>query len=322
MNREFSAEAIDVRGAFDGTLLDELVHAICAVQPVVESLAATVGVRLPSTRWLISGDFANDVMQELGSSGPTFTTGRLGGDVAAKTLRNRLGTGHVIALNGALLLNPHDRCGLADHVFLAAHELTHVLQQEVRRQSGVMEGVPVPSETIRQSWRSVARIVGDEYRADRIAAAAVKQVASVSDSDGITRPAGIADTWVLNHLAGMEALALSLHPALPDLVQSYREWTIPLDALVRRLVIYTEQVATALAHWQATCDELDVVDSWALGDFDQGPATSLYLKPLWEPICRCLHEQSLIPLINSRLESRNSSQPARRPSKRSGALSA
>jgi hypothetical protein len=303
VNAGQSGPSIEVDGSFDDALLGELTAAIEAVHPVIDSLAGTADAQLPTTRWLVSGDFATDVRRILGTpSGASFTTDRLGGEVAAKTLRSGQGRERVIALNGTLLLDEQDRRNLADHVFLAAHELTHVMQEEVRQLSGVMEGVPIPSETLRQGWRSVTRIVGDEYRADMVAGAVLKQVASVTDADGSTRPATIADTWALFHLGGLEAIVLDLHPVLPDLVQSYREWMIPLDALVQRLVTYTEQVATAVAHWQATCDHLDIADPWSLGDLPGAPAAELYVRPLWEPIYGQLRAQPLVPTVGELAE--------------------
>lgn len=287
---------IEVHGRHDNQLLSELLVAIKAVRPVLGGIAATSDVELPTTRWVVCEDFAREVGELIAHlGGPSFTTERLGGEVAAKTLRDAHSYDRVIALNGPLLLDPSDRRNNADHVFLAAHEMTHVLQEAVRRRSGVMESVPLPSETIRQGWRRVTRIVADEYRADIVAAKVLSKIASVTEVDGTTRPASIVETWALNHLGGAESVIVGLHPTLPDLIQSYRDWNISLDAMLQRLYSYTEQVATVLAHWQATCDILHVPDPWALGDIPTAPASSLYVRPLWEPICRRLREQPILP---------------------------
>jgi hypothetical protein len=284
---EFSGPVIDVRGRHNERGLDELIQAIRAVYPALTALATQAsGIGMPPTRLVVCDDFAADVDALIRREGaPAFTTDRLGGEVAAKTLWDPdIDGGRLIALNGRLLLDPADPRTPADQVFLVAHELSHVIQEEVRRRSGVMVGVPVPSETIRQSWRSITRIVADEYRADRIAAALLGRVVSVGDPTSATRAATIADTWALNHLAGAEAVIVDLHPALPDLVQAYREWQIPLDALLHRLGQYSEQVMTVLAHWQATCDALEIPEPCTLGEIPSAPATAMYVRPLWEPL--------------------------------------
>lgn len=68
-------------------------------------------------------------------------------------------------------------------IFLLAHELTHPLINRMRVASGVLDGVPVRSETPTQAARSITRGASDEYRTDRFASVILGLFASV-DQDG------------------------------------------------------------------------------------------------------------------------------------------
>jgi hypothetical protein len=292
-----SAEGIvEARGVVSATLHAELRDAISAVASPIGALANEAGVAMPPVRWCVCDDFIGEVTAHLRSSGGSsaFSAERLGGLVTAKTMPDLATGGHLIALNGTLLADPDAARSLADHVFLAGHELSHVLQTAVRNQSGVMIGAPFPSRTARQSWRSVVRIVADEYRADLIAAQLVSALVTVSPDGGDRRPATIIDTFGMGHLEATEGVVQGLVPKLPDLVDSYRGCEIPLEQLLQGLARFTEQTLTALAHWQATCDVLRLTHDFDV-DLPACRASELYVRPLWKTINSAIQQTSILP---------------------------
>jgi hypothetical protein len=295
-----SEPEIEVRGDQSGRGLDELLLAVRSAHPQVARLAADQArVEMPPVRFIVSEDFVADVGALIGSeAGTTFTADRMGGTVAAKTLDDpdQLGR-RLILLNGELLVGSTDARTLADQVFLVGHELTHVVQTEVRQRSGVMLGIPIPSETSQQRIRSMVRTAVDEYRADLVALLILGSTVSVTGDTGEGRPANVADTWALSHLVGAEDAILALHRTAPDLVYRYRIHALTLGELLHQLTSMTDQFLTLLAHYQGTCDSLGIEDPWALGKIPSAPATSLYVRPTWDPIAACARAQPLLPSV-------------------------
>lgn len=261
-------------------------EAIELVVPVLDALGASVEVDLLETKWLLSDDFTADVANILaGGAGSEFTTDRLGGTVAAKTMVDPAKPdARVIVLNLPHVLGQDQPRSVADYIFLAAHEYCHVLQQSSRLAGGLPTTEPESDTPIHRSWRAIGRVVGDEYRADVVAGHVLAQLVTATDGTDSSRQASIADTFSLDHLAAAEDVILGLHPLLPDLVDSYRTREIDLEDLVRNLVRITEQALTQLAHWNAVCDLLGIDEPWDLGEIPNAAASQLYLRSNWQPL--------------------------------------
>lgn len=282
--------AIRLEGSVTASAASPLSDAIAAVEPALDYVVSGLaGEAFAPVTWVITDDFANSVAGVLDPTGAMeFTTDRVGGEVVAKTMRD--GDGYSIVLNAELLCG--DAPDLTSLVFLAAHELTHVAQYQLRDVADIR--LDLPDGEIRRSAHLIMHLAANEYRADRVAALVVANGVSVRDEAGETRQASILDTFAGGHISAAEDVAASMHSQLPDIVMDYRLHRMPLMEAVTRVVQFTDQAATVLGHWQALCDVVGVEEPWSLGELPHLEATDLYLRPLWDPVRDLIHDTPLI----------------------------
>jgi hypothetical protein len=273
----------------------DLTAAIELVEPVLTAIAEDLnGQRLSPVRWVICDDFTAEVAAHLDPSGAaSYTGGRVGGEVAAKTMADAANSGYAIYLNGPQLCDGDEVHNMASLIFLIAHELTHVLQYDTRSISPTDQ---IDRSTIRRAARQLGRYAIDEYRADTTGFTLLAHVASVTDqSTGDTRPAGPLDTFALGHLAGFEDALAGMYPRLAGTVEDYQNHRMTLEDLLNVVIPFTDQFVTLAAHWHAVCGGLEISDPWIMGEIATSSATELYAKPLWTPFEAYLNERLVLP---------------------------
>lgn len=287
---------IEVRGSPDLPLLANLTDIIDQVEPVFDGLAESSSIPHQQPTWIVCDEFENDVEELIREEVPdaSFQADRLGGTVVGKLL-NMPGDDRVVALNGKYLLDPSENWNSGDYLLIVAHELTHVLQAEARSMESILRVDDQDGHWIRRTWRSAVGHAADEYRADVLAAAVLGKIATSDHSDGTSRAASITDTVFLGNLGSAHEAIQSLHPKLPDIVDSYRTHTISLDELVMAVMKTTQQLLIVLGHASAICEELGMPEFlWENELVVSERATDLYVKPLWQPILQVLQEQPVL----------------------------
>jgi hypothetical protein len=280
------------------------VSRISDLDPVLATLASTVhrGIAgFADQYWapnvevelIWTTKFVSTVQEVLDSAypgdgvGPGYTAERLGGIAVAKNISMTEDSSHVaIVVNRNVLGTASDELTVSS-IFLLAHELTHPLINRMRAASGVLDGVQFPSRTPTECARSIARTAIDEYWADRFASIVLGALASV-DRDGERVPlhqghlhGGVGG--YRNQLA--QVLDSHIDSDWPDLIQSYQEGYVSLDAMWGRVLMETDQVVTLLAHGQA-CEDGDPEGTEHLidGTIENDPGLVHYFHPAWKRI--------------------------------------
>lgn len=252
-------------------------------------------LRIPAAR--VTAVLADEFEQEVRRWLPfgDFEAERIGGQAVGKNLcQDSECRDIVIVFDAALWREPGDE---VDRLFRAAiigHELAHPIQSRAAYASGAMDGVELPSITPHEAFRSAGRILANEYRADRLAELVVGQMATADLGDG-PRPYA---TWNFRNTSYMDALIAQLsaaYPAWPDLVDRYRDWEIPLEAMFVGLATQIDQTLTLLFHAQAFADAAGadqlLLDSPQLAAL---PASRLYLAPALAPFMAVVRQTPIL----------------------------
>jgi hypothetical protein len=188
----------------------------------------------------------------------------------------------------------HDRWAA---VGMLAHELAHPVLTRARRVSGVLDGVPRPSHTPTEIARSLSRIASDEYKADVIADMLLERSATTI-IDGVASPVRTWDVHGRNYIDGVHGLFARLHPQLPDVVQSYREWRLDLMSMWVEVVRQSEAIVTAFMHARAHADEaaapVAILEAESIRDL---PFVRLYLADTIPPYLAAVRDGPLVPAI-------------------------
>lgn len=273
----------------------DLVSHITWVHAVIAAVADRFGAGDIHVDLVLADDFvaATQEILDLGNGGSasTFTTERLGGETVAKNLPLSDDGSHVaIVMNRQLLSGSGDVA--AHSAYLVAHELMHPVLNWLRHESGVLDGVVVPSSTPQEIARSIARIISDEYRADRIASVILGQFACVTEGgQEVPLNAGhiFGDSYTQQFL---QVLDDRVWPGWADAVNAYRVHATDLDAMWQRIVMDTDQTLTLLAHAQAVADASDL-DGPLDGEAASHEGVVLYLEPVWESFLAAYDEHRL-----------------------------
>lgn len=252
---------------------------------VVSQLRSAARIPASSVTALLTDDFVGSVERhycpypgEMPTPG-WFSSERLGGKAGAKCLDQTGDSSRVTIVFDSEPWEHAEDPGLrAEAIATVSHELVHVVLDRGRHACGAMDGVILPSVTGPERARSISRIVADEYRADAISDAMV--AATVTTGEERTPARGLV--WQLrqdDYVIAVQTVLAEAHPGWPDLVDSYRDWKIPLEEMWGQLSRSTEQVLTILAHAQAHADSGDDGEILDRPDIAATPAASLYLQP-------------------------------------------
>lgn len=209
-----------------------------------------------------------------------YVAERFGGRAAAKCLDQTSDASHVIVVfdSSSWRSSSSDALSRAKGFGALAHEFSHIVINRARYDSGVMEGVILPSVTGHEWARSLSRMLADEYRVDRIAdyvVSACIQVSGGEAPDGLEWKVGRDD-----YLAAAAEVLATVHPGWADLVDEYRNWRIPMDEMWGRIQHAFEQVLTLLVHAQAHADAARAGEVFQMAELADRPAIHLYLGPL------------------------------------------
>lgn len=242
-----------VAPSLPGAAVDAFRTDVAFLSSVFDSLRSNLDLPSAAVRVVLADDFVGEVERHLRGpfrveEGGAFTTERVGGVVAAKTL-DQVGdaSDFVIVFNASLwtyATDPETRLTLAH---LVAHELAHPIIDRTRHVSGVMDGVLIPSVAGLEAAASMARIMVGEYRADRLADEVVSRYITAS-ADGEVKPAFIWMTMADTYRENLESVLGRAHPSWPDIVQEYREWRMPLDQMYGTITSLLDQTMTAVVH--------------------------------------------------------------------------
>jgi hypothetical protein len=258
-----------------------------------------IGLSPTKVRLVVADDFRDAVRENWGVTGdePEFEPARLGGIVAAKNLpQDELYESVVIVFDAQACEVADDESGSKKlaHAFLLAHELTHPLLSRVRALSRVHAATDADGEI---SPRGIARVIADEYRADRFADLIISRLLRAT-VNGADKP---ATQWLLvgePYTAWAASVLEQTYPQWPDLVDSYRLRRLSLVEMWDRLRSNLGQVLTTLTHVQALMDSHDDVNGEAPRDVLPSMVVShrgadLYLLPC-QRVFEVLRQQPLI----------------------------
>ncbi len=223
-----------------------------------------------------------------------YDTERFGGTVAAKTMPITDDHKEVrILFNGQLWTHGDDRSKLIA-LKSALHEMAHALIGTLRWQSGALDGVTFPSRTPAEYARSIVRIAAEECRVEMLCALVLSKIAT-TEKDGVSRPIRPTDLEIGFYRDRLkEILDSKIHPGWPDLIQSYREYQIPLDKAWLQIVNETGQALTLLAFCEAEAESLERQPP-LFDELEQHRGAKLYLAPAWGEVSIVLKSQSVIP---------------------------
>lgn len=226
---------------------------------------------------VLADDFAAEVEHHQPFGG-RFDTARVGGSITVgKNLDQASDASAVVIVLDASFWRDDDPASRMRALVILAHELAHPMLSRASHAAGAMDGVELPSVTPREGARSGARIMADEYRADRLAEMVAGELGSIEVA-GITRP---HRTWITSESDYGDALATALaaaHPGWPDTVDRYRDHQITIEEMWGAIVQAVDQTLTLLFHAQALADAADSgVEILALPELRDLPAVRLYL---------------------------------------------
>lgn len=182
-----------------------------------------------------------------------YSLERVAGSVAAKTLyRDEAKSSAVIVLGGDLftIADPQSPAVLLQ-VFVAAHELAHVLIDRTRACGGPpMEPTGLPWEASR--W--MARYAIEEYHADRVAEVLPGTFISLS-TEGQAEPVPASQTDIGGDELGWVSSAMD---AVEDFTKGIHRYRLVGNSVLESMWVEsqtkTSQILNALAHGQATAD--------------------------------------------------------------------
>jgi hypothetical protein len=243
-------------------------------------------------------EFLAAAAARLGHQPQPYTTDRVGGQAAAKNITLADDASEIAVVINADL----HQFAVPDHeahsLFIATHELTHPLLTRLRVASGANGRIPPPATAAADVARGIVAGAVDEYRCDRVADAVLGALATMT-VNGETRPLRVSDLYAgIGHFDGLrELMDTHVHPAWPDLVQSYREGRIGLEEMWQRLIIASDQTLTALAHAEAEAAAAEVPGP-ADGACADHPGMRLYLTPAWSAIMTAAEAHPLVPALD------------------------
>jgi hypothetical protein len=269
-----------------------------AQEQALRSLAATIHAALEhlaqeqqipdvEVTVVVAGDFASEVgtilRQQGDGSDAQFSTERIGGVVVGKCIAlNDDFSKQVVVIDGMGWINP-DPAAQAQSIASLVHELAHVVIDRARHASGALDGVPATPYNGVDMAREIARTAATEFRADLIANAVLRVLASTSDGDGVTRPLTIYDLCGDSHCDELRrTLDAVVHPGWPDTVQRYREHHMTLPQLWEDIASSTGGVFNLLAHGEAHADAGSA--SSPLETLRAHRGVELYLGPAWQAL--------------------------------------
>lgn len=286
----------------DTPVVEEIEAVAAGFSDAFDGVALSLGIEIGSTRLILATDFeaeVNATNQEIAHQNsqhrpPHFSTERLGGIVAGKTLAHDLSYRDASILVASTLIKWEERTAFAMGVGLLAHELAHVLVGRARWASGALVGVEFPSITGAECARSIARVASEEYRVTLLANIALGNVVSIQIDNAATRPVTVHDVMgdgYTDQLA--KVVGETVHPGWPSSVDKYRNHHMTLEQLSAKIISETEQVFTILGHAEAHAlagNQLRPLD--AIGD---QCGTDLYLRPAWDQLLTPVQATSPVP---------------------------
>jgi hypothetical protein len=252
---------------------------------------------------VVAGDFAGEVgallLQRGDGNSEQFRTERIGGVVVGKCIAlNDDFSKQVVVLDGAGWSNP-DPAAQAQSIASLAHELAHVVIDRARHASGARDGVPATPYNGVDMACEIARTAAAEFRADLVANAVLRVLASTSDSGGVTRPLTIYDLCGDGHCDELRrALDAVVHPGWPDTVQRYREHRLTLPQLWEEIASSTGGVFNLLAHGEAHAHAGNASSSLETLRAHRG--VELYLGPAWQALEDAItSEAGILPALSA-----------------------
>lgn len=289
--------------AVNDTAREEFRRLLPLAFAVFSELGRQAHIPEPDVAALLTDNITKDVqrhMQRLDEDDRLdFTPERIGGVVAGKNLpQNKDHSSVVIVFNGQIWEGYDQAAGhtrlLVLH--LIAHELAHPFIEHARHISGAMDGVVLPSITAGEMARSATRIFAGEYRADMLAEAFVRQVASTT-VDGVTRGVNCWDVFAFEWCMNLATELQRAYPMLPDTVQEYRERRMPLETMWRTVSETIYGLLTLVSHVQAAADAVGGPDILEMEVLKSLPAVGLYLAEPWAQFLAQLRTAPLLPTV-------------------------
>ena len=275
----------------------ELVQAVVSlIPPQAAALAGAAGLPDTTITIRVTDDFVAEVEANRTHESPAHGTERVGGVVAAITLKDSdRDTAHRILVNTAAF-KAATSCSITHLPATLGHEVAHCLIAEARRCHGWPTGYSDAPVSWIDSIGYTALSVCDEFLADEMAKSLVQPREVTVDTD--EGPAVAIDRAVLavDHLVSMsDDLDAAVYPALRDRVMTYRITGDDLQGMLDDLARGIQSALIRSAHYRSATRALgnDLDESKVVAAH---PATLLYLDPFWAEVGSDLDSRVAAPL--------------------------
>jgi hypothetical protein len=246
-------------------------------------------------RLVLSDDFTADVrrlIRPAAGGEPSFSPERVGGLAAAKNLPQVPDYSEV-----AIVFDARHWVGQGDQpeqarvqqISLIAHELAHPPLERVLHVSGAIQE-PSPTAGGTEMLRNAARVIVNEYRADRVADVVMRELAT---TDGGAK-AGTWEAFGSRDCATLLEALTAAHPAWPDMVNAYRIRDLNLMRFLEKIFSAVGGTLVLLTHVQASADGAEQ-DLLGAADFEPLPAVRLYIAEPWDVFMNELRGHRMLP---------------------------
>lgn len=268
------------------------------IQGAINGQADRSGMATPQTLLLVlADDFIGQVTTRSAGKEASFTLDRVGGVVSGKNLDHPTDAsiGQVILNANAFDYADSQTGGQLLGAYVLAHELWHPPLTWTRH--AATGRTLITGQTPDQAARAMARVLGDEYRADILASIVLNALAGPEPQH--REPGAWRDAWLAGaHVESLrEALTTTVHPGWADTIEAYRDHRIDLMTMWNTILRQTHELLTLLAHAEAASTNADHPPVLA-GDLAGLPGNQLYVNDLWEPIASILRRQTLLPGVD------------------------
>lgn len=282
--------SLEVASAHTG-LRDMAADALLELETRISAAAACAGIDTLDVLVRLTDAFVDDVEASDRRGRPEYTTERIGGTVAAISMKHDTSDGQHLVLVNSAAFTVDGSWAAAYLPRTLAHELSHCLIAECRRVLGSPQGYEAHPESWIENVGCTAVSVCDEFLADEFAKALALPVAVTINDDCGSRTTDDRLLGACDHLARMhDDLDRHVYPFLGDRVQQYRLTAADLDGMVASVASGVRGCLIHSAHFRSSTLELKL-DIEEMRRIKAHMGYQLYLEPFWNRVGPLLDER-------------------------------